>query len=797
MDKVYKLYWLAFEKFRQYPEITSLEENQQFCEFLDNLLNTQSARLFFFTRSPSLKFSFHSATVIPNLSLGLSLSSPFLSPDKLDSFMRRMLVSRISRRVLAEHHIALTKSFSRTEEETSEPHVGIIFTALNVKHSVERCTQLLRSRPLQVEDITISSWPEVIVDGHLDAKFPYIREQLEYIVFELLKNAMHATVLNHHKNGVLPPVRVTVVAGENDIGLRISDQGGGLVTSGSIVTNPADLCSFSHIRNASRLETDRIGALRTASEKGVWATVQEQVLQWKDDLEGTEHLNEQLSPSQTSQGYTRIEQEFDRKISRAEEISLRPPTPQPPPASGSDLTEEQWADIEEAAFQAAIAASLAEVASSSNEAPREGAAVHPGPPSPSRRRSPAGVKPLRIEKKNKGSVDLKDPKEQPKWLAEAQASSSSHFQAGPSTQSAASNPFDGYDVAPPPFAETAPSYSHREVAVVGFELPGHAPSSGTSSPPLSPLPDLNALSISASVSEQEHSTRRNALPQPTTHHMERYPEPSPERFGSQSFDSYPQPTPPTLSAPMLSAPTLSAPTGLYQSDQRVRTEVRPPSSPSPSNFNSYWSTPSTPSKPSMGAPLVQFNPSVAYGKSPFRRMQKTPPPVPAIEEPRQEVYRAGAFYNSAVSAHLPSTPQRPAHDRPGMYPLTKEKRLMMAQRCPGVQDQQRINTFSKLNARHGIIEGKLKALKDEKEALDDLGTELELADEDEEVLYKIGETFVHMRPGRARTRLRKDQQRLDKILEDLSTQAGDCQTQMKELKAILYGKFGKSINLDE
>lgn len=289
MDKVYELYWLAFEQFRQYPEVRSLEENEKFCEFLDKLLNAH-------------------ATVIPNLSLGLSLSSRFLSPDKLDSFMRRMLVSRISRRVLAEHHIALTKSFSKTEEETSEPHVGIIFTGLNVKHSVDRCTQLLRSRPPQVEDITISSWPEVIVDGHLDAKFPYIREQLEYIVFELLKNAMHATVLTHHKNGVLPPIRVTVFAGEHDIGLRISDQGGGLVTSGNIVANPADLCSFSHIRNASRLENDRIGALRsaTASEKGIRATVQEQVLWWKDDLEGNDSFNQQLPPSQTPQGNTRI-----------------------------------------------------------------------------------------------------------------------------------------------------------------------------------------------------------------------------------------------------------------------------------------------------------------------------------------------------------------------------------------------------------------------------------------------------------------------------------------------------------
>ncbi|KAF6762249.1 branched-chain alpha-ketoacid dehydrogenase [Ephemerocybe angulata] len=265
VDKVYELYWLAFEKFRQYPEITTLAENQKFCEFLQKLLDIH-------------------ATVIPNLSLGLSLSSKFLSPDRLDSFMRRMLVSRISRRVLAEHHVALTRSFtSQQGQESDEPHVGIIYTGLNVKHSVERCTSLLRSRPPEVEHMgKIDSWPEVITDGHLDAQFPYIREHLEYIVFELLKNAMHATILKHYGKGPLPAIRVTVVAGENDIGLRISDQGGGLFSGGNTIENSNDLCSFSHVRNASRLEDQRIVALRTATEEGIRATVEEQVTRWKN-----------------------------------------------------------------------------------------------------------------------------------------------------------------------------------------------------------------------------------------------------------------------------------------------------------------------------------------------------------------------------------------------------------------------------------------------------------------------------------------------------------------------------------
>lgn len=98
--------------------------------------------------------------------------------------MRRMLVSRISRRVLAEHHLALTKSLGKNSLEAQDPHVGIIYTALNLRKSIDKCVKLLRSRPYNIEDDTEESrpdrgWPEVIVDGHSDTKFSYIREHLE------------------------------------------------------------------------------------------------------------------------------------------------------------------------------------------------------------------------------------------------------------------------------------------------------------------------------------------------------------------------------------------------------------------------------------------------------------------------------------------------------------------------------------------------------------------------------------------------------------------------------------------
>ncbi|OJA09264.1 hypothetical protein AZE42_02029 [Rhizopogon vesiculosus] len=113
------------------------------------------------------------------------------------------------------------------------------------------------------------------------------------------------------------------------------------------------------------------------------------------------------------------------------------------------------------------------------------------------------------------------------------------------------------------------------------------------------------------------------------------------------------------------------------------------------------------------------------------------------------------------------------------------------------EDQQRINTFSKLNTRLRSIEERLEELKQEKEALDDLSTELELADEDQPVLYKIGESFLHLPQPRAMQRLDKDQAAITSQLSELSATAEQCEKEMKELKVTLYARFGRAINLDE
>ena len=75
--------------------------------------------------------------------------------------------------------------------------------------------------------------PVVEINGRLDLTFPYVPTHLHYILLELLKNAMRATVEKHGMYSDLPPVVVIIAdSPENeDIVIKVADEGGGIPRS--------------------------------------------------------------------------------------------------------------------------------------------------------------------------------------------------------------------------------------------------------------------------------------------------------------------------------------------------------------------------------------------------------------------------------------------------------------------------------------------------------------------------------------------------------------------------------------
>lgn len=131
--------------------------------------------------------------------------------------MQRMLRSRISRRVLAEQHIALTRQYHELQEhgqtDTSSRYIGIIDTALSPQATIAETAELI-SLATGTADCKIS------VEGPDSITFPFIRDHLQYIVFELCKNAALAA----QAVGKAVLIAATLTHTAKTIALRISDQ---------------------------------------------------------------------------------------------------------------------------------------------------------------------------------------------------------------------------------------------------------------------------------------------------------------------------------------------------------------------------------------------------------------------------------------------------------------------------------------------------------------------------------------------------------------------------------------------
>lgn len=223
MGDVYREYWSAFETLRKWPALTTLEQNDKFCQTVRRMIQR------------------HGDLLLPALTQGIVQSSEahaLLAPDVMDRFMGRMLRSSISRRILAEQHLALSAAFHEPQQPP-EPHrlpgelrggnqIGIIATRLDIAEVIRRVMGQVRAE--LIEENPPYPVPDVVLDGDLGTKMAAIPEHVEWIVHQLVSNAMRSTMLRppDKRDGV--PIRLTVVEGQGDqdVLIRSSDSGGGL-----------------------------------------------------------------------------------------------------------------------------------------------------------------------------------------------------------------------------------------------------------------------------------------------------------------------------------------------------------------------------------------------------------------------------------------------------------------------------------------------------------------------------------------------------------------------------------------
>lgn len=198
--EVHEMYIRAFNILSEFPMITDFEAEKRYSEMLQKLLD-------------------YHKDVVSQLAAGFRECRKHIKQEELvRNFLDRTLTSRLGIRTLAEHHLALH------EEKTN--FVGIINIGLKLKEVIDSWADFVR----QTSEEKYGKAPVIKCDGHVNASFPYIQIPLDYIVPELLKNAVRATVESHYDSSEasLPPVRVTIANNEIDFVIRISDRGGGI-----------------------------------------------------------------------------------------------------------------------------------------------------------------------------------------------------------------------------------------------------------------------------------------------------------------------------------------------------------------------------------------------------------------------------------------------------------------------------------------------------------------------------------------------------------------------------------------
>jgi pyruvate dehydrogenase kinase 2/3/4 len=239
VQHVRSIYVHSFTKLVQFPKhIANAQEEHQFAQLLTTLYQNhqrvlvQMAKGAYQLREQIRKqqqLQQHTTTTTT------TTTNPFIM-NECREFLDRFYMSRIGIRFLAGQYLAL-----RNPPQSSYNHhppsiiidrdsyIGMICKTT----SPADCVRLASNDAKMMCRRAYGRCPNVEIDGRWDLTFPYIPTYLHYILLEILKNALRATMERHLHADIVPPVQVIIAddPDNEDVVIRISDEGGGIPRS--------------------------------------------------------------------------------------------------------------------------------------------------------------------------------------------------------------------------------------------------------------------------------------------------------------------------------------------------------------------------------------------------------------------------------------------------------------------------------------------------------------------------------------------------------------------------------------
>ncbi|CAB1102010.1 unnamed protein product [Ectocarpus sp. CCAP 1310/34] len=212
-------YVISYEEIRKFPRPVTVDEEVRFAELLKGIYQRHAPVLLTMARGVwELRESFG-----PKDASGRGAKNrfgAFYDFERTHTFLDGFYMSRIGIRILIGHYLAL-------QEAGSDSWIGMVCQETSPAAIAEAAIEDAKF----VCTRQYGDAPDVTLHGRLDLTFSYVPSHLHYIMLELIKNSMRATVDFHGLDEMdNNPIRVVIADGEGneDVVIKVADEGGGI-----------------------------------------------------------------------------------------------------------------------------------------------------------------------------------------------------------------------------------------------------------------------------------------------------------------------------------------------------------------------------------------------------------------------------------------------------------------------------------------------------------------------------------------------------------------------------------------
>lgn len=177
------------------------------------MLTAQDAKQF---RTVLQSIERRNSNILQHLLRGVSTlqQSGQLADWEVNAFLDNFLTQRIGTNIMSQQYLGLTK---RDPSSVIDAHCDPFAQMRRASDDAVRLCRYEYGHAPSVDMINVG-----------EVRFPFIPQYLNYVGFELLKNALRAVTERYGARCVDYPVRVIISGDERVVVIRVSDQGGGI-----------------------------------------------------------------------------------------------------------------------------------------------------------------------------------------------------------------------------------------------------------------------------------------------------------------------------------------------------------------------------------------------------------------------------------------------------------------------------------------------------------------------------------------------------------------------------------------